>query len=64
MQLGPQRLFMFKRFLGILALTATTAMAAACNNGASPTPTLSLSTPGLESPAASAMPTESPLTSP
>lgn len=52
---------MFKRFL---AVTATATLAAACNNGASPTPTLSLSTPGLESPAASAMPTESPLTSP
>jgi hypothetical protein len=50
---------MFKRLLAILALTATAALAGACNNGASPLPTLSLGTP-----AASDMPIESPMTSP
>lgn len=53
---------MLKRLLAILALAA---VAAACNPSGTPTPTLSLSTPGgLESPAASEMPIESPMTSP
>jgi hypothetical protein len=52
---------MLKRLLVILALAAA---AAACNPGGSPTPTLSLSTPGgLESTPAS-FPAESPMTSP
>jgi hypothetical protein len=55
---------MFKRFLAVLALTATAAVAAACNNGASPTPTLNLGTPSLGTLAASEMPIESPMTSP
>jgi ABC-type uncharacterized transport system auxiliary subunit len=54
---------MLKRLLAILALAA---VAAACNPAGTPTPTLSLSTPGggLESVPASEMPIESPLTSP
>jgi hypothetical protein len=55
---------MFKRLLAIVALTATAAVAAACNNGASPNPTLNLGTPSLGSPSASDMPIESPVTSP
>jgi len=55
---------MLKRLLAILALAA---VAAACNPGGSPTPTLSLSSPGgggLESPTSSEIPIESTLTSP
>jgi hypothetical protein len=51
---------MLKRILALIVLGAA---AAACNPGATPTPTLTLSTPGpFESP--SALPVESPLTSP
>jgi ABC-type uncharacterized transport system auxiliary subunit len=55
---------MLKRLLAILALAA---VAAACNPSGTPTPTLSLSSPGggLESlPTSSELPTESTLTSP
>lgn len=53
---------MLKRFLAILALAA---VAAACNPAGTPTPTLSLQTPGgLESPAMSELPIESPSTTP
>ena len=52
---------MLKRILAILALAA---VAAACNPGGTPTPTLSLTTPGVETPPASELPIESPLTSP
>jgi ABC-type uncharacterized transport system auxiliary subunit len=48
---------MLKRLLAILALAA---VAAACNPGSTPTPTLTLSSPGgLESAPASEMPIES-----
>jgi len=48
---------MLKRLLAILALAA---LAAACNPGATPTPTLSLETPGaFQSAPASEMPIES-----
>ena len=58
-QLGSRGPFMFKRLVAILALTAAATLAAACNSGASPIPTLSLSTP-----AGSEMPIASPAGSP
>ena len=36
-----------KRLLAILTLAAVTAVAAACGNAASPSPTLNLSTPSM-----------------
>ena len=54
----PEVQFMLKRLLAIVALAA---VAAACNPAGTPTPTLSLSTP---TPAATEMPSESPMTSP
>jgi len=50
---------MLKRLIAILALSAAATLAAACNSGGSPIPTLSLSTP-----AASEMPIASPAGSP
>ena len=52
---------MLKRLLAILALAAA---AVACNPAGSPTPTLSLSTPGGLESAPASLPVESPMTSP
>jgi hypothetical protein len=52
-----------KRLLAILILTATTAVAAACSNAASPSPTLNQGG-GLSSPTSSDLPLASTSTSP